>query len=306
LGKEAMSARATTSEGRLAQLWQLPLLLLSLLLFAVAGYLFFSASPGLTIRKQIDIARLYIAHERPEAALEQLNRLVTGEKLTQEYEATVHLLMAQALETAQRQRKISIAANHTRIIEQTQIALQMGIKPTGEIHRRLGESYQALGRPGDAVGQFRQAMVLDPARSLRLRRKIIEVQSAQEDGSGAMTALDEYLDNKTLTDAERAWAMGEKSQILADRGEFVTARTLISESLRLDSDPIAQAQANYRMAYCAWKLSKNEEAERLLRQARDQFPRAASARCRCRVSAGSYSPNRRRHQRRLSRSIRPF
>ena len=267
-----MSPRATR---QLAQLWQLPLLLLSLVLFAVAGYLFINASPGLTVRKRIDIARQYIAQERPEAALEQLNRLLAGERMTQEHEAAVHLHIAEALESAQRQRKISIAINHTRIIEQTQLALQMGTQPTGDIHRRVGDSYQALGRPADAVGQFRQAMALDPERGLRLRRKIIEVQSSQEDGTqggaGAMTSLEDYLNNKTLTDAERAWALGEKSQILADRGEFVAARALIADSLRLDSDPVAQAQANYRMAYCAWKLSKNEEAERLLRLARDQF-----------------------------------
>jgi tetratricopeptide (TPR) repeat protein len=263
-----MSSRASR---QLAQLWQLPLLLLSLFLFAVSGYLFVNASPGLTVRKRIEIARSYIDHERPEAALQQLNRLLVGERLSQENEAAVHLTIAQALESAQQQRKINIPANHIRIIEQTQLAMQMGIKPTGEIHRRLGNSYVALGRNADAISAFRLAMTVDPARALHLRKKIVEVQSASEDSAAAMASLDDYLASKDITDAEKAWGLGEKSQILADRGDFVAARALIADALKLDTDPLVQAQANYRLAYCAWKLNKPDEAEKLARAARDQF-----------------------------------
>src|SRR6266542_6507999 len=106
-GKDAMS-RATH---QLAQLWQLPLLLLSWLVFALAAYLFINSSPGLTVKRRIEMAELYIQHERPEAALEQLNRLLTGERLTQENEGAVHLHIAEALETAQKQRNINIPAN---------------------------------------------------------------------------------------------------------------------------------------------------------------------------------------------------
>jgi tetratricopeptide (TPR) repeat protein len=267
-GKEAMSSRATH---QLAQLWQLPLLLLSLLLFAVSGYLFLNASPGLTVRRRIEIARTYIEHERPQAALQQLNRLMVSERMTQENEASVHLLMGQALEEAQRQRNINIPANHTRIIEQTQLAIQMGIKPTWDVHRRLGDSFIALGKTSSGVDQLRQAMAMEPTRALRLKQKIIEAQTAQEDRSAVLASLDDYLANKELTDAEKAWGLGEKSQVLADRGDFVGARTLIADALRLDNDVTAQAQANYRMAYCAWKLHKLDEAQKLATTARDQF-----------------------------------
>jgi len=260
-----MSSRATR---QLAQLWQLPLLLFSLVLFALAGYLFVNASPGLTARRRIEIARLYIEHDRPDAALEQLNRLLIGEHLDQTNEASVHLLIGAALEAGQKQRRISIPANHLRIIEQTQLALALGAKPSGETSRRLGDSLLALGRPTEAVGQYRQSIVLDPVRALPMRKMIIE---AQQDADARLKAIDEYLDAKETTDAERAWGLGEKSQILADRGDFVAARALIADALRLDPDPLAQAQANYRMGYCAWKLGKTEEAQKLLKLAREQF-----------------------------------
>src|SRR5690242_18558282 len=109
-----MSSRGTS---RLAQLWQLPLLLLSLLLFATAGYLFVNSSPGLTIRRRIEIARLYIAHDRPDAAIEQLSRMLISERLEQKDEATVHDVLSEAIESAQKQQKQNIPANHQRIIE---------------------------------------------------------------------------------------------------------------------------------------------------------------------------------------------
>ena len=255
----------------LAHLWQAPLLLLSLGLFGYAAYLFIDPQPGLTIDQKIDIARVYLKNERPEAAIEQLNRLLTTEKLPRENEATIHLLLAEGIESAQRQKRINIPANHARIVEQTQIALAQGVKPTGEMHRRLGESYEALERPSDALQHYRHAIAMAPQHALRLQRKVIALQMAQDDTLPAEASIDEYLASTDLTDSERAWALGEKAQLLADRGEFVHARELLAKAIKLDTDPIAQGQVNYRLGYCAWKLGANDEAERYLRVARDQL-----------------------------------
>ena len=255
----------------LAHLWQAPLLLLSLGLFGYAAYLFIDPQPGLTIAQKIDIARVYLKNERPEAAIEQLNRLLTTEKLPRENEADIHLMLAEGIESAQRQKRINIPANHARIIEQTQIALAQGAKPSSEMHRRLGESYEALERPSDALSHYRQAIAMAPQQALRLQRKVIAMQMGQEDTLPAETSIDEYLASKDLTDSERAWALGEKSQLLSDRGEFVTARELLAKAIKLDNDPISQGVVNFRLGYCAWKLGANDEAERYLRVARDQL-----------------------------------
>ncbi len=255
----------------LAQLWQLPLLLLSLGLFGYAAYLFIDPQPGLTIGQKLDVARVYLRNERPEASLEQLNRLLTTEKLPRENEAAVHLLLAESLEAAQRQKRISIPANHARIIEQTQIAMAQGAKPTGEMHRRLGESYEALNRPTEALSNYRQAIAMTPHLALRMQRRVIAMQMAQADPAAAEPSIDDYLASKDITDSERAWALGEKAQLLADREAYVPSRELLAKVARLDSDPIAQGQVNFRLGYCAWKLGAIDEAERYLRMARDQL-----------------------------------
>src|SRR6185369_3971887 len=154
------------------------------------------------------------------------------------------------LDAAQKQRKQSIPANHTRIIEQTQIALSQGVRPTGDIYRRLGESYEALGKPVEAVSQYRQAIAMDPARALRLQRKVIDLQLAQSDWAPAEASLDAYLASPQVADAERAWGQSVKAQLLIDRHEYADARQLLETAQRLDTDPIAQAEMKYRVGLC--------------------------------------------------------
>jgi tetratricopeptide (TPR) repeat protein len=198
----------------------MPLLVCSLALFGVAAWLFIDPKPGLSVDQKIDVARTYIAQLRPEAALEQLNRLLEKEKLEKDREAEIHLLLAEALELGQKQRKINIPENHRRIIEQTLMATEKGVKPTAAMNQRLAESYEALGRTTEALMYYRRAMMMNPAKALWVQRKIIDLQLAAEDPAGAAAALEEYLTRPELKDGERSWAMGEMAHIQVDRGDL--------------------------------------------------------------------------------------
>ena len=260
------SSRATPG---LARLWQLPLFLLSLGLFGYAAYLFIDPKPGLTIEQKIERARTFLEYDRPEAAADQLNKLLAGERLSLENSAKVHLMLAESIEGAQRLKNLDLPANHEQIIEQSNIALSQGIKPHADIYRRMGESYEALGQPAEALKNYRRAEAMDANRSLRLKRKVIELQIAQGDAGAAGASLDDYLRDEKLSDSERAWALGEKSHLLADAGNFIEARALLGEALRLNPDPTAQGQLHYWLGYSQWKLGDAADAERLLRAARD-------------------------------------
>jgi tetratricopeptide (TPR) repeat protein len=269
-GTEAMASRRhTSSSSRLGQLWQLPLLLVSIGLFTYAAYLFIDPRPGLSIDQKIDVARLYMKNERPEAAINQLNKIITTEKLDGDHEASVHLLLAAGIDAAQQQKHIDLPANRQQIIEQSRLALAMGVKNTPDIQRRLGESYEALDKPAEALEHYRQAMAMDANHAIRLQRKVIDLQLATNDAGPAEASLELYLKNGELTDGERAWAMCEQAKLLVDRGEFVRARRLLDDALKLDSDGTTQGQVNYYLGYCAYKLGDNAEAERLLRASRD-------------------------------------
>ena len=262
------SSSSRPAPARFARLWQLPLFLLSLGLFGYAAYLFIDPKPGLTIDQKIDVARTFIKYDRPEAAIEQLNKLLGGEKLTLENQSKIHLMLAESIELAQKLKKLDLPINHERIIEQSQIALSQGIKPDAEIYRRLGESYEAIGQSDEALKNYRRAEAMDVNRSLRLKRKVIELQVAKGDAAAAEVSLDEYRADPKITDSERAWALGEKSHLLVDAGKFIEARALLGEALRLSPEPYAQGQLHYWLGYSQWKLGNSADAERLLRVAR--------------------------------------
>jgi tetratricopeptide (TPR) repeat protein len=275
------AARGNTR--KLAQLWQLPLLLSSLGLFGYAAYLFIDPKPGLTVDQKIDAARVFLRDGRPAASIAVLNQVLNTEKLLREKEAKIHLLLAESIESAQKQQKLDLEVNHERIIEQTNIALSQGVKPQADIYRRLGESYESIGKSPQALENYRRASAMDPGKALSLQRKVIDLQLTLADAGPAEASLEAYLKDERLADAERAWALGKRAQILVDRGGFIEARALLGEALRSDDDPTSQGQYHYSLGYCAYKLGETAEAERLLRVARDQLkikhPLDADAAC---------------------------
>jgi len=256
---------------RISQLWQLPLLIVSIALFIYAGYLFINPGPGASIDQKIAVAREYMNQDRPDAAWQQLVRTLETEKPERSQEAQIHLMLGEALEAAQAQQRISIAANHQRIVEQTELALEQGAKADAAVHRRLADSYAALHKSAMAVEHYRQAIAMDPQHSLRLRRKMIDLQLASDDPGNADVSLGEYLRQPELSDAERAWALDQRAGILIDRKQFAEARKLLADALRLDSDPVDQWQFNYQLGYCAYREGQADDAERYLRLSRDQL-----------------------------------
>jgi tetratricopeptide (TPR) repeat protein len=271
-GKDAMpTARASKSAKQVSQLWQLPLFLLSVALFVYAGYLFISPGPGASLDAKINVAREYLKQDRPDASLQQLARILDTSKLEPPKEAQVHLLIAESIEALQKQQRVNIPANNERIIEQTELALQLGAKADAEVHRRLADSYAAIGQSPQAVDHYRQAIALDPQHSLSLMRKMIDLQLSDEDNANADVSLEDYLKRPELADAERAWALDQRAGILIDQKNFDDAHKLLADALRLDSDPVDQGTFNYQLGYCAYREGQLDDAERYLRLARDEL-----------------------------------
>ncbi len=268
-GKEAMaSGRA---RGRLSQLWQMPLLVVSLGLFAYAAYLFIDPKPGVTLSHRIEIVELLLTNGRADAALEHGNKLLASGQLKAEDEARVHLLLAEALELAQKSRHLNLRSNHQRIIEQTKLALAGGNKGSGDAFRRLGDSYEALDLPREALEAYSRAIVIDPDHSPQLQRKVIDLQLAQEDSRPAEAAIERYLKGSKLSNSDRAWALIKKAQVLVKGDHYAEAKSIVEEALHLDPEKGAQGVGHYWLGYCAWKLGQPDDAERTLRVARDQL-----------------------------------
>ena len=254
-----------------SQSWQLPLLLFSLALFGYAAYLFIDPKPGPSVDERIESARVYLRQDRGEAAIEVLNKLLKTEKLAKDKQGTVHLLLAKSLEAGQAEKHIDLPENHEQIIQQTKYAVQCDTALEAADYKRLGESYEALKKPTDALANYRKAMALDNDHELALHKKVIQLLVDDNQTVSADEELDSYLKIADVADAERSWAMGLKAQILIDANKYTEARVLLNraEKLAVASDNEHQGNLAYRLGYAAWKVGDDAEAERQFLMARE-------------------------------------
>src|SRR5665213_1388239 len=266
---DAMASRRAL--GQFSGLWQLPLLVVSLGLFGYAAYRFIDPKPAITIAQRLETAQFYLKHKQFDLAIAQSNKLLATANLKPEQEGALHLLLAQTLESAQKQRRIKNKTNYQTIIEQTKLALADGVQPDADIYRRLAESHEALERPAEALAAYQQSLAADPDRPLAVQRKVIELELAQNDSRTADKSIGQYLKDKRLSAVDRAWAMLQRAQAMAQRGEYTNARAMLDKALELDPAPVSQGVAHYWLGYCLHKLGDDGEAERVLRISRDQL-----------------------------------
>ncbi len=259
------------SSSHKSNLWQMPLFVLSLGLFGYAAFLLWDPKPGPTLEERLLNVKQLLKFERPEAAVESLNKLLTNDKLTSDQQSRIHLMFAEALEMYQNQKQQTIPALNMRIIEQSRFAVARGAELDGVAYRRVGQAHEKLGQEKEALQNYKHASALDPDRALRLSRKIIDMMLDQGDPQGADLEVQNYLKDINLTDAERSWAFGMRAKYMTDQKQFSEARMLLDEALKLTSDQMQEGEINYRIGYTAYSLGNIDEAERYLRIARDQL-----------------------------------
>lgn len=267
-----MAQRASTfSLTDFARLWQLPLLLLSVALFGYALYLLIDPTPDPTVAQRVDIARGYLRQERPDAAIQLINRVLQTESVDPKRQGELHLMLAESIELGAQIHRLDLPSNHKSIIEQTQLAIRSDINIGAEGYRRMAAAYEALGERDRALESYKIAQRLDVDRVLRLHRTVIQLLLDSNKPNDANDELLAYLNQPDLSDTERSWALGMRAQLLIDQGNFSEAQLLLGNAARLTVGAEAQlrGELSYRQGYAAWKLGQLEEAERNLRMARD-------------------------------------
>jgi tetratricopeptide (TPR) repeat protein len=264
------------SRSRYARLWQWPLFLFASSLFAFAAYLFIDPKPAAVASAKLESARALVKQERPEAAMEILRELVEDSHLRPVQRGAAHLLMGEAIEEQiARGKKEKSRRELGEIIGHIKDGLSLGIEADAQTHRRLGESYEGLGKIPEAISHYQKVIALDPSHSLKWERRIIELWLSRDQLDLAMAGLEKYLQRPDLARGEKAWALGERAHVMVDRGQYKGARGELAAGIKLfEGDEKESSEAgsfNYWLGYCAWKLGQVKEAERYFRVARDQL-----------------------------------
>ena len=273
---DALPVPTSVSGVSLGNLWQMPLLIVSLGLFALAAYLFIDPQPAPTLQHQIALARRDIDAARHAAAIGRLGDLlqIGGEERDL---APARIMLAEALdEQIQRDRRNETRPAHRRIISQTEAALAAGLAPTPVVFDRAARSHEALGEIDDAAAGFGRATEMHdaaghPERGVPMRRAAVEMLVAADRVTQATEALGKLLEVPGLADDEKAWALGELARLSIDGNRPAEATSLLKAALALSPDDAIRGQVNFRLGYAAHKLGEGAEAERYLTLAREQL-----------------------------------
>lgn len=264
------------SRSFIGNLWQMPLLVVSLGLFTLVAYLFIDPQPAPTLQRQLAIAQRDIDSERFDAAIGLLNDLLATRPEPAE-EGTIRLLLAEALDQQMRRsRRQETPQAHRRIVEEIQRAYAVGLVATADTSDRLARSYEALGQIDDAAANYRRAVTLleqdsKAQRAVPMRRSAIDMLVAHNRQVTATEELRQFLDVAGLSDDERAWALGELARLSIDAGRPAEAKSLLAAALALSPDESITGQVNFRLGYAAWKLGERADAQNRLNLARRQL-----------------------------------
>ena len=267
---------ATRPRSGPANLWQMPVLLLSLGLFTLAAYLFIEPQPAPGFQQQQALTRVDLDAERFDAAIGRLNDLLATRPEARE-EAEARLLLAEALDLQlRRNRRLDTPGAHRRIIQEIQVAYTLGSVPTVQTSDRLARSHEALGEVDEAAANYQRAVDLfeqagKPQGALPMRRSAIDMLIAFGQQVTATETINRFLAVPELTDDERAWALGELARVHIDAGRHAEARNLLRAAAALAPDLAIQGQVSFRLGYAAWRLGERAEARHHLLLARQQL-----------------------------------
>lgn len=220
----------------LSQVWQLPLLLVSVILFGAGLYLARPGDPTPQYAATLGrIGQLIDAGQYDNAikALGEIEQAVPMLPLPMQGEFYAHIADSHYLQ--QKSKGWSVEANHKKIVAGYNEAKKRKIKLDASQKERLAATLAALGRQEQALavlGELGEAGYV--GRQDLIKKMIQSAMTASPRRVNEAEHLIQTLESEPgLTTANAAWAVARQSQILLDRDEVDRAIELLLRRIRL-------------------------------------------------------------------------
>ncbi|MHB1158249.1 MAG: tetratricopeptide repeat protein [Phycisphaerales bacterium] len=287
-GSKAPGSKAPGSEGgviassgmKWGEVWQVPVLLASVLLLAVGWYLARPAAPKVDYAGKLVEANHQIDAGQFDQANATLNKALNGyDKLTVTQKIAYHLSRGDAFVGGMKTKGARNPVNHKTVIEHYRQAEQLGHKLDDARIKALATSYTATGQTGEAeklTQRISKANQKDREQLLvEAIGPVIDDPSRYDEAVRQLTAM---LGDGALSRARRIWAVGQMAE-LRRRGGQVTAadagsaaELLLRWLVRLDATSHSDtAPLLVQLGKAYLELGQRGEAERRFMQARQQL-----------------------------------
>ncbi len=233
LPEETVPSEAAPPQGlSWSQVWQLPLLIVGVLLLGVSLYLSLPTQEQHDFDGALREVQLYLKAGNTEQAKAQLEHVQANLELASPAQAALHwLLWGDAVYLEQRSRGVDLAQNHERVRQYYATAQQKGLTLDAEHLQRLAETLVALNQEQAALMLLEQLKDEPAERRYRILRQIIERRLALPSAPVApLTSLvSRYLDelrgetNLATRRSGRIWAQGLLADAALEQGDPVAA-----------------------------------------------------------------------------------
>jgi tetratricopeptide (TPR) repeat protein len=264
---------------RFAGRWQIPLLLASCAAFGWGLYRVRPEPPVVTFAEQLDQVRalqeagLYLeASQAAEAMLSAPERSAAEQR-------QLHRLLADVIFESERGASVRTPVNIERLIRHYRLSVESLDRLDAEGHRRLGQAWEWLGRPWEAIRAYRQALARHVPDSVALRRRILELQLVHGAPADEAVAkeLDGFLD--LVRDDPGAvehllWAAQRRLEIFfgADQPDAAEAFLAgLAPSIERAATDRERNQYEFLVAQALFYQGRYEDAERTLRAIRQRM-----------------------------------
>lgn len=254
--------------------WQVPMFAVALLVFG-AG-----------------VMRVVISYESLtfEQKCEKIDALVSRRALTRAHAYVLYLLKDTELPTSERaefhRRLIGITyqvelpqRNHDKenclsIISNFKTASSLGATPTGMDWYALGSAYDWSDRRRDAIGAYRQSLVVNVERPDRVHRRLVEMVTGPDVPIGPETVpdLDAILAEDDASPGNYLWAMEKKAQWLLDGGHIEEATAVVAAGRDHLAGTVEAPAVAYTEALCRKAQGDAEGAVQTLQSLQRNWP----------------------------------
>lgn len=291
----SQDASRAGGQPRLRDLWQAPTLIVGagLLIAGLAAAL--SARPQFDLAAALDRAESLVGAGHAEEALAQLN----GEVLSHLDEPATtpvqrrhfHLLLADALHTAQRQQGLEHPENNQRIVEEYERVEAMGQELDPERIERTAGALIGLHRHVDAMRRIETLPDAQGPRRIAMRKKAIESMlesvhiepghpTPERELQETLEALAALTGDRAATDHDRVWAVARQAELRIRSGHSEAAIDHLLPSLhRLDELHGHEAGELFGLLGSAYfNLGQVAEAEKHLLRAETMLESGSDAR----------------------------
>ncbi|TVQ61922.1 MAG: tetratricopeptide repeat protein [Phycisphaerales bacterium] len=279
------------SPPRLRDLWQVPALVVGVVLFTAGALVALMSRPPYDIDAALRAAEAMIESENGHAqALTHLNQFVAphldAPHANPGHRGTHAMLSADAMFLAQREGGFNYTENNERIVALYERA-EEHLGELGVTQRtRMIETLVSLGRISEARRRLETIPRDDTDRRLRLLRSIVrltlqEQRDARATGAApealadrlpfTLTMLNEYAAEPGLSPDERRWAIARQAELRIESGRpSESVEHLLRAIQRIDvvgAPGRETGELLYLLGRAYYDLGQNEDARRRLEQA---------------------------------------